>query len=866
VSSAGIEAALHPGLSEVEARRRLAQEGFNELPAAPRRGILAIALETVAEPMILLLIAASIIYLLLGDLREALVLFASIGVVVGISLYQNHKTERALEALKDLASPRALVIRDGSQRRIPGREVVREDVVILAEGDRVPADALLLTGTSLQVDESLLTGESVPVRKAPAAGPVARAQPGGDDQPRLYASTMVVRGEAVARVTAIGAETEVGRIGQTLQSIGRDATRLQQETRRAVRILATVGLVICVLVVAVYGAMRGDWLRAFLAGLALAMSILPEEFPIVLTIFLALGAWRISQKRVLTRRVAAIESLGAATVLCVDKTGTLTMNRMELCAVTAGQTEHVIAPDAADPLPEAFHEVVEYAILASHRDPADPMEQAIRRMGRGTAFVRDHIHRDWTIVREYPLSPELLAVSHVWRSPEGIAYVVAAKGAPEAIVDLCHLDPAAARDVIGRAQSLAARGLRVLGVARARFEAPALPRGQHDFEFEFLGLLGLMDPVRPGVPAAIRESSEAGIRVLMITGDYAATAQSIAREIGLESPEEILTGPELDTMNDADLARRARQARIFARVVPEQKLRIVQALRSQGEIVAMTGDGVNDAPALAAADIGIAMGGRGTDVAREAAALVLLDDDFSSIVAAVRLGRRIFDNLKKAIAYLLAVHVPIAGMSLIPVLFGWPLVLLPVHIVFLELIIDPACSIAFEAEPEEADIMKRPPRPSREGLFALRGVSLALLQGIAVLAIVLAVYLVTVHRGKGEDEARAMSFVTLIVANLGLILTDRSQSRSTVASLKTRNAALWWVVGGAAAFLGLVLTLPVLRRLFLFAPLHADDLLICVAAGVASVLWFEILKAARRPRNRELGVDASCPSGSAVGR
>jgi P-type Ca2+ transporter type 2C len=866
VSSAEIEAPLHPGLSEAEARRRLAQEGFNELPAAPRRGILAIALETVAEPMILLLIAASIIYLLLGDLREALVLFASIAVVVGISLYQNHKTERALDALKDLASPRALVIRDGGQRRIPGREVVRDDVVILAEGDRVPADALLLRGTSLQVDESLLTGESVPVRKAPTAGPVARARPGGDDQPHLYASTMVVRGEAVARVTATGGETEVGRIGRTLQSIGRDATRLQRETRRAVRILATVGLAICVLVVVVYGAMRGDWLRAFLAGLALAMSILPEEFPIVLTIFLALGAWRISQKRVLTRRVAAIESLGTATVLCVDKTGTLTMNRMELRAVTAGREEHVIAPDAAEPLPEAFHEVVEYAILASQRDPADPMEQAIRRMGRGTAFVRDHIHRDWTIVREYPLSPELLAVSHVWRSPEGRAYVVAAKGAPEAIVDLCHLPSAAAQDVIGRAQSLAARGLRVLGVARARFEAPALPRGQHDFEFDFLGLLGLMDPVRPGVPTAIRESSEAGMRVVMITGDYAATAQSIAREIGLESPEEILTGPELDTMDDADLARRARQARIFARVVPDQKLRIVQALRSQGEIVAMTGDGVNDAPALAAADIGIAMGGRGTDVAREAAALVLLDDDFSAIVAAVRLGRRIFDNLKKAIAYLLAVHVPIAGMSLIPVLFGWPLVLLPVHIVFLELIIDPACSIAFEAEPEEVDIMKRPPRRSKEGLFTLRGVSLALLQGMAVLAIVLAVYLVTLHRGKGESEARAMFFVTLIVANLGLILTNRSQSRSTVASLKTRNAALWWVVGGAAAFLGLVLTIPWLRRLFLFAPLHADDLGICVAAGVASVVWFEILKAARRPRQRELGVDASCRSGSPVGR
>jgi Ca2+-transporting ATPase len=713
----------------------------------------------------------------------------------------------------------------------------------------VPADALLLAGMSLLVDESLLTGESISVRKVPATGTVTAARPGGDDHPHLYASTLVVRGQGIARVTATGRNTEVGRIGRALGSISAEPSGLELEIRRTVRVLAAVGIAICIAVVVLYGLLRADWLHGFLAGLTLAMAILPEEFPIVLTIFLALGAWRISQQRVLTRRVAAIESLGAATVLCVDKTGTLTLNRMTLSSLVAGPEEHRIAPDAAEPLPEAFHEVLEYAILASQRDPADPMEQAIREMAQGDVFKRDHIHRDWTIVREYPLSPELLAVSHVWRSPNGTAFVVAAKGAPEAIVDLCHMPPAEAQAVAGQVRSLAERGLRVLGVAHARFEAPALPRGQHDFEFEFVGLLGLADPVRPGVPEAVRECRAAGIRVVMITGDYAATAESIAREIGLDGAGETVTGPRLDGMEDSELARRVQSVSIFARVVPEQKMRIVRALQSRGEIVAMTGDGVNDAPALAAAQIGIAMGGRGTDVAREAAALVLLDDDFSSIVRAVRLGRRIFDNLKKAMAYLLAVHVPIAGISLLPVLLGWPLVLLPIQIVFLELIIDPACSIAYEAEPEEEDVMKRPPRPPGDRLFSRRSVARALLQGAIALAMTTAVFRwALLERTPGE--ARALAFSCLVVANLGLILTNRSRRRPFAESMRHRNAPLWGIVGGAGALLGAVLAVPWLRGLFGFPRLNPFDLFLTFVAGIGSVLWLPVVRgflAGRRP-------------------
>ena len=829
-----------PGLSEEEARGRLASEGFNELPGRRRRGIGAIAIDVFREPMILLLLAASSVYFVLGDRREAVVLLGSIAVVVAISLFQNQKTERALDALRDLASPRALVIRESRPRRVPGREVVPGDVMIIGEGDRVAADALLLAGMSLLADESLLTGESISVRKSPAAGPVAAAPPGGDDRPHLYAGTLVVRGQGIARVTATGARTEVGRIGRALGSIVSEPSRLELEIRRTVRVLAAAGITICVAVVVLYGILRADWLHGLLAGLTLAMAILPEEFPIVLTIFLALGAWRISRQRVLTRRVAAIESLGTANVLCVDKTGTLTLNRMTLHALAGDQGEHTIAADSAEPLPESVHEVLEYAVLASQRDPADPMEQAIREMARGDVFIRDHIHRDWEIVREYPLSSELLAVSHVWRSPSGTAFVVAAKGAPEAIVDLCHMPAAKAEEVAERVRSLAARGLRVLGVARARFEAPALPRGQHDFDFEFVGLLGLSDPVRPGVPEAVRECGDAGIRVVMITGDYAATAESVAREIGLPGGETV-TGPELERMEDAELARRVPGVSIFARVVPEQKLRIVRALQSRGDVVAMTGDGVNDAPALAAAQIGIAMGGRGTDVAREAAALVLLDDDFSSIVHAVRLGRRIFDNLKKSMAYLLAVHVPIAGISLLPVLLGWPLVLLPIHIVFLELIIDPACSIAYEAEPEEENVMKRSPRAPGDRLFTRRSVGRALLQGGVVLAMTAALFGWGL-RDRTEPEARALAFSCLVIANLGLILTNRSRRQAFATSMRRHNSPLWWIVGGAAALLGAALVVPFLRDLFGFPRLSPVDLLTAAAVGALSVLWIPLVR------------------------
>ena len=844
------------GLSEQKVAARLAQDGYNELPSTKNRSIFRIAFDVVREPMFLLLIAAGGLYLLLGDLEEALMLLAFVFVIIGITLYQERKTERALEALRDLSSPRALVIRDGVQKRIPGREVVRDDILLVAEGDRVPADAVILSSSHLSIDESLLTGESAPVRKLPWDGVMKKTTPGGDDLPFIFSGTLAVGGQGIAKVLETGFQTEMGKIGMALQTLEPEDTPLQTETRRFVKNLAIIGVFLCAIVIVGYGLTRGtvdsdSWVNGFLAGITLAMAILPEEFPVVLTVFLALGAWRLSKRNVLTRRVPAVETLGAATVLCVDKTGTLTMNRMTVCKLFANGSYHMIDPQK-QPIPESFHEIVEFGILASKKEPFDPMEKALLEIGDETLAHTEHLHKDWVVVQEYPLSKELLAMSQVMSSPDGNEYIIAAKGAPEAVADLCHFTPAQMQDLATQINTMSSVGLRIIGVAKSSFKKTDLPDKQHDFTFQFLGLIGFIDPVRPSVAEAVNECYTAGIRVVMITGDYPGTASCIAQEIGLKNPEKVITGPELSAMKDAELQQRIQDVNVFARVAPEQKLMIVDALKKNGEIVAMTGDGVNDAPALKSADIGVAMGGRGTDVARESAALVLLDDDFSFIVQAVRMGRRIYDNMKKAMSYIIAVHIPIAGLSLIPVLLNWPLLFHPVHIVFLELVIDPSCSIAFEAEPEEVDVMKRRPRKTTEPLFSKRTLSVSIMQGFSVLVIVLAVYCFSRSQGQSENVSRALTFTTLVIANLGLIFTNRSWSKTVMSTLRNKINALWIVTAGTVLFLGLVLFVPFLQQLFMFAQINFMDVLLCVIAGALSVVWFEILKLViQRRRKRQ---------------
>ena len=813
------------GLSTAEAQRRLAASGYNELnPPRPRRLWLTVA-NVLREPMFLLLIAAGGIYLLLGDVQDALMLFFFVVLIIVMTVSQQHKSERVLEALRDLSSPRALVMRDGKQQRIAGREVVPGDLMLLNEGDRVAADAVLLSCNDLSADEAMLTGESVPVRKLPGSTDSTALQPGGDDQPFVYAGTVVVQGSGIGLVTATGKSSAIGQIGKSLEETRSGISPLRIQTDRLVGRLAIYAGAFCLLLVLMYGISRGHWLDALLAGISLAMAALPEEFPVILSVFMALGAWRISRRNVLTRHLNAIETLGATTVLCTDKTGTLTENRMVIGKLYSnGQMLQV---ERHSPLPEPWHELVEFGILASERDPFDPMERALHELGQQTLSGSEHLHEAWELVHEYSLTPDLLAMSHVWQGDDAEHHMVAAKGAPEAIIDLCHLPEAIAVTIAKAAADMADQGLRVLGVARAELKPGQdpehqWPAQQHDIEFSFVGLVGLQDPLRPEVAQAIAQCRAAGIRVAMITGDHARTALAIARELGLlnisgKQGEQVLTGSELDALSDEALRAKLHEVQVFARIVPKQKLRLVEAFKANGEIVAMTGDGVNDAPALKSAHIGVAMGKRGTDVAREAAGLVLLDDDFASLVATIGLGRRIYDNLRKAMSYALAVHIPIVGMALLPVLIGEPLLLLPAHIMFLQMIIDPACSIFFEAEPAAEDIMQRPPRQANQPLFGGKLLTGSLLQGLVAFAVTAAIYAWAISRGLEENTVRALVFVAMVTGNIALVFSNRSLGASWQGAWSRKNPALWWIVLGGSAGLALVSGVPVLRELFHFS-------------------------------------------------
>jgi P-type Ca2+ transporter type 2C len=832
-----VNASPQNGLTSVEARTRLAAEGPNALPVAGRRDTLRIALGVVREPMFLLLIAGAGLYLLLGDVREALVLAASIVVVTVITVVQERKAERALEALRDLSSPRALVVRDGREQRIAGADVVRGDLMVLSEGDRVPADGRLDAANDLMVDESLLTGESVPVVKHAGEDPDER-------DARVYSGTLVVKGHGRADVVATGARAEFGRIGASLAGVASEKTALERETGRIVRFIAVFAVGLSILLAGFYVATRGEPLSGILAGITLAMAILPEEFPVVLAVFLALGAWRIARRGVLTRRMPAIEMLGAATVLCVDKTGTLTENRMTVVEAYDGGRWLALG---ATPRPELAR-LLDAAAFACELHPFDPMDRAVLAAAERESPATAARRAEWTLERDYPFGADFLAMCHAWRSPSGEGRVVV-KGAPETVLPLCDMDGDARAAALTQAASAAARGVRLLAVAETSWHEAQWPDAPSSYRFHWLGFVALADPLRAAVPEAVVLCRRAGIRVVMITGDHAATALAIARQAGITVEGGVLTGAEIARLDDVALAAAARRVCVFARILPEQKLRLVAAYKADGEVVAMTGDGVNDAPALKAAHIGVAMGRRGTDVAREAAALVLLEDDFGSIVDTVRLGRRIYTNIRNAMVYLLSVHVPIAGMSFLPLVFGWPMLIFPVHVVFLEFVIDPACSIVFEAEESEADAMERPPRDPGEPLFSARMLVSSLALGAAVLAATCVAYGWVAASGRGDGEVRGFGFATIVFGNLALILASRARAGTILATLARPNRALWWVIGGTLAALAVSLYVPAVADLFRFGALGALDLAAAFAAGTAAVLLAEGIKLTRRARS-----------------
>ncbi len=829
-----IEASSPNGLTAAAALARLEAEGPNELPRGQQRSIWLIALEVIREPMLALLLAGGIAYFLLGDLTEALILLAFASFSVVVTVIQESRTEHVLESLRDLSSPRALVIRDGTRVRIAGREVVRDDLIVLEQGDRIAADAILIEANDLQTDESLLTGESLPVGKVAKGAAAGRdiMRPGGSNQPFVYSGSLVARGTGIALVLAIGKLTEIGRIGQSLATLDTEAPRLRRETTRIVTWCAIGGGVVALLVVLLFGLLRGGWIEAVLAGIAIGMSMLPEEFPVVLTVFLAMGAWRIGKIGVLTRRAAAIEALGSATVLCTDKTGTLTENRMSLAELWLPSGETVtVGPNVE--APAAYHDLIETAARASAPEPSDPMDVAIHQARKAIAAIAP---AKGTLAHEYALRPDLLAMSNVWADADKLA--IAGKGAPEAIAGLCRLSPQQRTAMTLAVEAMAVRGIRVLAVATAKAPDRNWSKTQRGYDYELTGLVGLADPIRAGVSDAIAECRSAGVRVIMITGDHAATARTIASQAGIADGD-LLTGADLAELDDEQLANHLKTVTVFARIMPEQKLRIVQAFKIDGEIVAMTGDGVNDAPSLKAAHIGIAMGKRGTDVAREASAMVLLDDDFGSIVHSVRLGRRIYDNIRKAMAFIFAVHVPIAGLALLPLVLGLPILFGPIHIALLEMVIDPVCALVFEAERDEADIMQRRPRDPNAALFSLPMIAWSIFQGGLAFAMLAIVYLVETWTGMPEIELRALMFFALINEIVALILVNRSFSASLAEALARHNAALVYVAVAIVSVTALILFLPQAQTLLKFGSIALSDMALASGMGVMLLLMLE---------------------------
>lgn len=797
------------GLTDAEVADRRRKFGSNRLPEDKSKRLPRQLLSVLGEPMMALLVAAALISALLGDAIEAGALMVSVIFVISISLVQVRRTDKAVAALQVLSAPKATIYRNGEVVQLPSDEVVVDDLLILKEGDRVPADCVLVEDAYLQLDESILTGESVAVEKSR-----------GDS---ALAGTLVVRGHAIAKVRSIGTASQLGQIGTLLKG-EKKRTLLQTEVDRIVRVVATIALITSVTVSLVYALTRGEWLVGMLAGVAAAMALLPEELPIVLTIFLGLGAWRMAKSKVIVRNNPAIEMLGQVTVLCVDKTGTITMNEMTLVT----QDTDVILYGALASIPGSF-DPVDRAFLAVHK-PDESM----------------------TLVREFPLSNENLVFCQIWRQSSG-DLLAALKGAPEKVMEVCSLSPGQRSLLMAELDKSARAGLRILGVAKADVLESALTESSFEnWDFEFVGLAAMKDPVRIGVGAAIAELESAGIRTILITGDYPQTAEAIGKEIGLLPGGGTINGDDIEKLSPEQLSALVRTQNIFSRVKPQQKLLIVQALQTQGEIVAMTGDGVNDAPALKRANVGLAMGKRGSEVAREAADLVIADDSFLSITEGVRAGRRIFANLRKAASYVIAIHIPIFGMALVPIASPlWPLVLLPIQIAILEIIIDPSASLAYESEPASKNQMQSKPRPKEEPMITSKVFRLALAQGAILFMGALSSFLIALGLGFSDERVRSVTFGTILLGNLLLMLTNRSSTAGLIELVSQRSnkvALIIFAAGIVAMFL--IFSVEIIRSAFNLAELQPIEIAMVVICALPALIWFELYKWRARSRAR----------------
>lgn len=821
----------YSGITCTEAEKLQLQYGMNELSPEKKMTFFMRILGVFKEPMFLLLFCTAIIYFFLGEIRDGVIMLCFVTFMTGISFIQEWRTDKTLETLKELASPRTRVIRDSCITSIESREVTINDLMILEEGEKIPADAIIIEMFDFGVDESTLTGESEVVWKKVYTDNL-ESDESNWRRDTCYAGTTVIQGSAIAKVCSIGKDTQYGKIGEDILSVPERPTPLEKQTRHLVKICALIGLGFFILVSLITWIHTGSMVDSILSGITLAMAMIPEEFPVVLTVFLAMGAWRLAKKNCLIRRMPSVETLGSVSVLCVDKTGTLTKNQMsvkEMCPFE-GIEESSLAY---------------WVSLACETEPYDPMEKAILENAESLGINKSDIFKN-PLLHEYSFSSETKMMGHVWQINASSS--LAAKGSPESILPLCGLNTVVLNTIDMQQKALAAKGYRVIAVAR-NVNMEAYPATLCDCSLEFVGLIGLQDPPRDSVPDSIKICNKAGIRVVMITGDNGTTAQSIAREIGIENSNNVITGPELEIMSDEELQERVKNTNIFARVMPRHKMRIVKALKENGEIVAMTGDGVNDAPALKYADIGIAMGKRGTGVAKEAADMILLDDNFSTIVESVGDGRRIYDNIRKAIGYIFVIHIPIALIALLSPLFHMPLVLLPINVVILELIIDPTCSIVFERLPAEKDIMNRKPRSGKEPLITGSLIAKSLIQGIVIFAAAFGSYTYIFKSGAGESAARTFAMLILGISNLLLVYVNQSDKELVIKNMVNfRDKVVLTVNSVIIAALIMITYVPAVSAVVKTAPLDAVNFLLAIGISVAATLWWEIVKVFKRKR------------------
>jgi Ca2+-transporting ATPase len=831
------------GLTTHQAEERLKSTGPNELPRAEARTLFTILRGVLAEPMFLLLLVAAVVYLAFSSFDEGFMMLAFAGISIGLVVFQEHRGEKSLEALLEFATPSARVLRDGIERTIPAREIVPGDGMLVHEGERIAADGVLRDGQSVCADESLLTGESIPVRKTIDDGQnsLGKANPGGDGLPFVFAGTLIVGGSGMVEVLATGPQTRTGQIGQSLAAITSQKTPLQASISGIIGTFGVLAFVASACLIALFGWRTGNWFEGVLSGLALAMAMVPEEFPMVLAIFTVLGARRLARINVLARHAAAVETLGAVSVLCVDKTGTLTENRIVLDTLVSGSRIASGLGDSRPLLNQALSELLTVACRASEPMSADPIDRAVfSTAGASDRRTLEAVFGE-TLIKTYPLVPERLAVVRVTRGLDGVSRA-AAKGAPEAIARLCGLQSGDLRRLLDEVAAVAEDGLRVLAVAESEVLPGAVPDDPQNIAFRFLGLAAFLDPVRPGVPAAIAEARRAGVRVAMITGDHPATALAIARKAGISTEGGVMTGPEIEHLGHNELVRAIANVRVFARIMPEQKLRIVQAFIAGGAVVAMTGDGVNDGPALKAAHVGIAMGVRGTDVAKEASDIVLLGDDFGHIVAGIRVGRRIFDNLRKVLLYVTAAHATIVGLAIMPLVLGLPPILFPAHVVVTELIIDTTCSLAFERTPGERDLMDRRPRALHEPIIGWRLVLLGLMQGGLVFAAAIAVYFAALGQSLSAESARSTGFIVMVAGNLTLVRVNMARGWTLPRLFEKGQRVTWLILLAACAVVIAIFAVPGLNRVFRIEVPPMSWLTVAVAAGVGAALSFDLLK------------------------